>query len=324
MTTWDDGTNVTEYCDIDDHNAVDNDGYYDEYDEFEDYDGELIDMSGIPEDRTFEEPELACMLENLQKGKKGSSKGHRKSKKGWGKGESRDKEGGKGGRPENYKQVRLKLQSDRLNRGWRDQPARGTNKGRGRPQLAQVDDLLARARCFKCGELGHFAKDWPQNKGDGASLFSGVKDLVASSETFFIGMVCDEPNAERDLRNEPCAEDDFRKDDETFPVPFSSSSSSLGCVAGPHEIQHQDLKQESNDETEHITSEPLVDSPDAKRQMEIDIANGASVCIAYKAMRKRLRIEARRQGSVVVVGPRENVCSDMKFESDGEHRRQQA
>ena len=27
-------------------------------------------MSGIPEDATFEEPELACMLESLQKGKK--------------------------------------------------------------------------------------------------------------------------------------------------------------------------------------------------------------------------------------------------------------
>ena len=58
---------------------------------------------------------------------------------------------GKGGRPENYKQVRWKLQSDRLNRGWKDQPARGTNKGHGRSQLAQVDDLLARTCCFKCG-----------------------------------------------------------------------------------------------------------------------------------------------------------------------------
>ena len=71
---WGDGTNVTEYYDIDDHNAVDNDGYYDEYDEFEDHDGEWIDMSGIPEDLTFEEPELACMLKNLQKGKKGRAR----------------------------------------------------------------------------------------------------------------------------------------------------------------------------------------------------------------------------------------------------------
>ena len=47
---WDDGTNATEYHDIDDHNAIDNDGYYDEYDEPEDHDGEWIDMSGIPGD----------------------------------------------------------------------------------------------------------------------------------------------------------------------------------------------------------------------------------------------------------------------------------
>ena len=112
----DDSTNATEYCDIDDHDAVDNDGYYGEYDKPEDHDGEWIDMSGIPEHATFEEPELACMLENLQKGKKGSSKGFWRWKKGWSKGESRDvlkfstKEAGKVGRPENYKQVRLKLQ----------------------------------------------------------------------------------------------------------------------------------------------------------------------------------------------------------------------
>ena len=46
---WDDSTNATEYYDIDDHNAVDNDGYYDEYDETEENDGEWINMSGIPE-----------------------------------------------------------------------------------------------------------------------------------------------------------------------------------------------------------------------------------------------------------------------------------
>ena len=139
---WDDSTNATEYYDIDDHD--DN--------EPEDHDNEWIDMSGIPEDATFEEPELACMLQSLQKGKKGSGKGFWTGKKGWSKGESRDVlKAGKGGRPENYKQVRWKLQSDRLNRGWKDQPAHGTNKGRGRSQLAQMDDLLARTRCFTCG-----------------------------------------------------------------------------------------------------------------------------------------------------------------------------
>ena len=56
---------------------------------------------------TFEEPEFACMLENLHMGKKGSSKGFGRGKKGWSKGESRDVlKAGKGGRPENYNQVR--------------------------------------------------------------------------------------------------------------------------------------------------------------------------------------------------------------------------
>ena len=60
---WDDSTNATEYYDIDDHDEVDNDGYYDE------------PQWSIPEDLTFEEPELACMLENLQKGKEGVEQG---------------------------------------------------------------------------------------------------------------------------------------------------------------------------------------------------------------------------------------------------------
>ena len=176
-----------------------------------------------------------------RRAKKGSSKN------GCRKGESRDvlklstKEAGKGGRPENYKQVRLKQQSDRLNRGWRDQPAHGTNKGRGRPQLVQVDDLLARTRCFKCGELEHFAKDCTQNK-----------EMATSSEAFFSGVVCDdscvgcpendlcadhsrdnscggvsrndsrapdsrnEPSAEVHPRNKLCVEGDFQRDHETF------------------------------------------------------------------------------------------------------------
>ena len=53
---WDGSTNATEHHDIDDHDDVDNDGYYDEYDEPEDHENEWIDMSGILEDATFEEP----------------------------------------------------------------------------------------------------------------------------------------------------------------------------------------------------------------------------------------------------------------------------
>ena len=170
---WDDSTNATEYYDIDDHDDVDND----EYNEPEDHDNEWIDMSGIPEGRK-NQSWPACWRVS-RRAKKGSGKGFRRGKKGWSKGESRDVlKAGKGGRPENYKQVRWKLQSDRLNRGWKDQPAHGTNKGRGRSLLAQVDDLLARTRCFKCGELGHLAKDCPQNK-----------ETTTNSETFFSGMV---------------------------------------------------------------------------------------------------------------------------------------
>ena len=172
---WTDSTFVTEYYDMYDYHDTEDDGYEDEYNEFENYDCEWIDMSDIPEDLTFEEPELTCILENLQKGRKGSGKYHRKGRKGFGKGEFRDKEGGKSNRTENNKHVRLKLQGDRLNRGWIDQPTRATYKGRSRPQLAHVDDLLTRTRCFKCGELGHLARNCSQKKEDDPSLFSGVR-----------------------------------------------------------------------------------------------------------------------------------------------------
>ena len=174
----------------------------------------------------------------------GSSKGFWRGKKGWSKGESRGglklstNEAGKGGRPENYKQHRLKLQSYRLNRGWRDQPAHGTNKRRDRPQLAQVDDLLSRTRCFKCGELGHLAKGCPQNK-----------EPTTNSETFFSGMVCNDSctvhprhdfcaDHSRDnsragvSRNESRAEDDSRNE------PSANVDSRNGlCVEGDCEIR---------------------------------------------------------------------------------------
>ena len=114
-----------------------------------------------------------------------------------------------------------------------------------------------------------------------------------------------------------CVEGDCKRDDETFfgvrkddvtflnvqtdgvtlPVPGSSSSFSLGSVVvvGSRENQCRDVKLESGGGAEHNMSEPLVNSPETKRLMEIASASGASVRTAYKTVRKRLRIEARRQ-----------------------------
>ena len=103
---------------------------------------------------------------------------------------NQDKEGGKGNHPENYKQVRLKLQGDRLNRGWRDRPNRGTAKGRNRPHFAQVEDLLTRTRCFKCGELGHLARNCSQKKEDDQSLFSGDKKMWSQDPRPFSVVSC--------------------------------------------------------------------------------------------------------------------------------------
>ena len=49
------------------------------------------------------------------------------------------------------------------------------------------------------------------------------------------------------------------------------------------------------DAAEPLSSVSSVDFPDAKSQMAIHILNGVCVRAAYKAMRKRVRVEARRQ-----------------------------
>ena len=72
------------------------------------------------------------------------------------------------------------------------------------------------------------------------------------------------------------------------------------------------------DVTEHNMSEPLVNSPETKRLMEIAFASGASVRTAYKTVRKRLRIEARRQkeldGGVEPEVVLDSVLNQMKVE----------
>ena len=83
----------------------------------------------------------------------------------------------------------------------------------------------------------------------------------------------------------------------TLPVPGSSSSFSKGSVVvvGPRENQCRDVELESGDGGEHNMSESLVNSPETKRLMDTATASGASVRTAYKTVRKRLRIEARRK-----------------------------
>ena len=55
------------------------------------------------------------------------------------------------------------------------------------------------------------------------------------------------------------------------------------------------MELESGDGAEHNMSESLVNSPETKRLMEIAVASVASVRTAYKTVRKRFRIGARRQ-----------------------------
>ena len=45
----------------------------------------------------------------------------------------------------------------------------------------------------------------------------------------------------------------------------------------------------------HNMSEPLVNFPETKSLMEIAVANGTPIRVAYKDVRRRMRIEARRQ-----------------------------
>ena len=100
---------------------------------------------------------------------------------------------------------------------------------------------------------------------------------------------------------------DVRKDDVTFLdvqtdgvtllVPCSSSSFSFGSVVvvGPRENVCSDMKWESDGGTDDSTSGLLAKSAEMKRLVGIAVANGTPIRVAYKDVRKRMRIEARRQ-----------------------------
>ena len=104
--------------------------------------------------------------------------------------------------------------------------------------------------------------------------------------------------------NPRCAEVDFQQDDKTFPdvrkddvtfldvqtdgvtlpVHCSSSSFSLGSVVvvGPRENVCSDMKFESDGGTDDSKPEPLAKSAEMKRLVEIAVANGTPIRVAYK------------------------------------------
>ena len=85
-----------------------------------------------------------------------------------------------------------------------------------------------------------------------------------------------------------------------FPFGASLDLSAVDCVvrAGTTDLFPSGLFADcavEADTAEPLSSGPFVDSPDTKSQMAIHIQNGVCVRAAYKAMRKRVRVEARRQ-----------------------------
>ena len=126
-----------------------------------------------------------------------------------------------------------------------------------------------------------------------------------------------EPTMYFDSRNGRCAEVDFQQDDEIFldvrkddvtfldvqtdgvtlPVPYSSSSFSLGSVVivGPRENVCSDMKFESDGGTDDSKPEPLAKSAEMKRLVEIAVASGTPIRVAYKDVRKRMRIDVDRR-----------------------------
>ena len=150
---------------------------------------------------------------------------------------------------------------------------------------------------------GHL-EDHIMAKTNGSRNFSDLLDAIQRLVYF-------------DSRNDRYAEVDFQQDGKTFldvreddvtfldvqtdgvtlPVPCSSSSFSLGSVVvvGPRANVCSDMKFESDGGTDDSKPEPLAKSAEMKRLVGIAVANGTPVRVAYKDVRRRMRIEARRQ-----------------------------
>ena len=178
---WDESTSATEYYDINDHDDVDNDEYYDEYNEPEDHDNEWIDMSGILEDATFEEPRVGLYAGESPEGqKRDRARVSGEARKVVARVSPRDVlKAGKGGRPENYKTSSMEV-AERIDL---------TGAGKTSQLMERIKDVVVYSwlrwmisslapGVSNVEELGHLAKECPQNK-----------ETTTHSETFFSGMV---------------------------------------------------------------------------------------------------------------------------------------
>ena len=164
-------------------------------------------------------------------------------------------------------------------------------------------------RCFKCGELGHLAKDCHRNKEPttNSETFFSVhprngfcadrcrdNSCAGVSRDDFAGVPRDDcagvsrnDSRVHDSRNESRADDDSRNE----PSIYVDSRNGL-CV----EVDFQ-----RDDET-------FLDV----RKDDVTILDVDGVTLPVPCSSSSFSL-----GAVVVVGPRENVCSDMKLEFDG-------
>ena len=80
-----------------------------------------------------------------------------------------------------------------------------------------------------------------------------------------------------------------------YPVQAQVSGSGSVVVVGPRENVCSDMKLESDGGTDDSTLGRLAKSAEMKRLVGIAVASGSPIRVAYKEVRKRMRIEARRQ-----------------------------